>query len=148
MTPIYKRYIHGDRKLTDGERQRRYMERLARTNPEAIEIRKQRKREYDAFYRERIRQLNGIRQRQKKTDLNEGAGRRLPAAPMCAWARAVIDGRNMSFTELAKRCDVNEKTIRNLYTSSVAYISEGLVDRMLTSEGSSLLLEIYPELYA
>lgn len=72
----------------------------------------------------------------------------MDAAPLRQWILERMTQFDEQYLEFSYRCGVSEKRIREIGDGSVKRVSFPLVDKILTTEGSTFLWELYPALAA
>lgn len=136
-----------------------HQERLERKRQRYHELKKDpqwlaRRREYQRFYAEALRRAAGVpprtvmfENRLVEVENGKANGERLDPQPLVDWIkrRSLAYGSTLS---LASVIGVNEKALRRYVSGETRSVNEALVDSWLTIEGTTHIVELYPELYS
>ena len=84
-------------------------------------------------------------EKKSKTEKNKSVSR-LPVEPFVLWLKETIP-RYGNQEEFCATAEIGTRRVNELLSGRQTRVSLELVDRALTREGSSMLWELYPELY-
>ena len=71
----------------------------------------------------------------------------VPVGPFCAWIKHTMRRNGWDRSDFAWQAGCNERSVFRWTTGETERINIGIVDSVLVREGSTMLIDLYPELY-